>query len=176
MAEYTWDDIIIDPKDPRLEIRAEYFYGGTPKRCLYHAYSGINIATYSGVYDDGAYDTFLIDPKECSGDSSCACLIRKKEPEKKYVPFDLSKEEVREKLRNRWVKSNKDSSLFEFQITQFSIVNIFNIDIAVINTPALTIYPEDLLKDYIFIDDNTPCGELVDINSDDGLPEGENDN
>lgn len=169
MAKYTYKDIIIDPEDPRLEIGAEYYFSDYSTSCIEYAKTDNNefLARLESICSN----------QKClfnmGGETQWACLIRKKESEKKYVPFDLSKEEVREKLRGRWVKSNKDSSLFEFQITQFSIVNISNTDIVVINTAVLTVYPEDLLKDYIFIDDNTPCGELVDITSDDGLSEGE---
>ena len=34
-------------------------------------------------------------------------FIRKKEPEKKYVPFDLSKEEDRDALRGKWVRDSR---------------------------------------------------------------------
>lgn len=170
MAEYTYKDIITDPEDPRLEIGAEYFFGDDPYAVLIDARNSNLTGKLVTASESNGYRPFKVNLY-----NSCySCLIRKKEPQ--YVPFDLSKEEVREKLRGRWVKSNKDSSLFEFQITQFSVVNILNHDIAVINTAVSAVYPEDLLKDYIFIDDNTPCGELIDITSDDGLSEGENDN
>lgn len=170
MAEYTYADVIINPNDPRIEVGKKYYYNSNPFDVLDDANNGV----FTGILKDVIEDSNK--PFQTESGNCWSCIIRKKEPEKKYVPFDLNREEVREKLRGRWVKSNRDSGFFEFQITQFSMTNILNTDIVVINTAKFTVDSEELLRDYVFIDDGTPCGELVDTTSDGSLPGGENDN
>lgn len=37
MSEYTYADVIIDPKDERVKIGEQYYTGGTPTEVLNHA-------------------------------------------------------------------------------------------------------------------------------------------
>ena len=168
MAKYTYEDIIINPEDPRLEIGAEYYYCDNPTYCLHSANNNdvIHLAGLENVYPN-IKEPFFID------DIYSICIIRKKEPEKKYVPFDLGKEEVRESLMMKKI-INKDC-FSEEVIWRF--MNVLsdaekNTREWIINN---SIHENDLLKHWTF-SDGTPCGELEDITSDDGLSEGENDN
>ena len=75
-----------------------------------------------------------------------------KEMMRKYTPFDLSKKEVRNKLRNRWIVRNDKTE--EFQITKFRkdpVSNGWYID---------TCNSIDLLVNFTFLD-GSPCGEKV---------------
>lgn len=229
MAEYTYKDVIIDPKDPRVEFGAEYYRADFPKWVVDIANNDRN---YFGVLE--SIDTknpqtpFVV--KTGSDCNSWACIIRKKElsyakrqekwikendlkigdlvrvtreaeddedgwgiswakgmstfvgnlanvknidepfgillsngnvsyffpyfvlekVELKYVPFDLSKEEDRAKLRGAWIKY-KFTSGYEYQIIA-------------VNTDRLFVYrdehtPASLLEKCLFLD-GTPCGKL----------------
>ena len=104
MPEYTYKDVIIDPNDPRVEIGVEYYCDRTPKGCLSCTKKGNHIYKLSHIFTEGEYDTFVA-VDSCGDSYSFPCIIRKKEPEKKYVPFDLSKEEDRQVLRDIWIKN-----------------------------------------------------------------------
>lgn len=147
MAEYTYKDVIIDPEDPRVEIGKEYYFGENPASVISRArrdakdYKG----TLTMIHEDWD-DPFLDD-----GAFRYPCIIRTKEIEKKYVPFDLSLEEDRAKLRGAWIKYQFAPG-YEYQITG-------------VETDRLFVYgdehtPESLLKKCLFID-GTPCGKLV---------------
>lgn len=82
------------------------------------------------------------------------------EPKKKYVPFDLSKEEDRAFLRGKWVRSKNPDVFHEFAITQFVRMNNKNQDIKVKASNECTYFAEELLYDYEFLD-GTPCGKEV---------------
>lgn len=168
MAKYTYEDIIINPEDPRLEIGAEYYYCYNPLYCLLRANNNevAHLAVLEKVYPN-IKEPFFID------DVYSICIIRKKEPEKKYVQFDLSRPEVRESLMMKKIINKDDFS--EEVIWRF--MNVLsdaeeNTREWIINN---SIHENDLLKHWTF-SDGTPCGELVDITSDDGLSGGKNDN
>ena len=92
MAEYTYEDIIMNPNDPRLEgaIGKECYFADYPKLLLENARSNSSTicsyrlreicknAKYPFVDKDGHTWTLII--------------IKKEEPKPKYVPFE-SKEE-----------------------------------------------------------------------------------
>ena len=167
MAKYTYNDIIIDPEDPRLEIGAEYYYCGNPIYCLHRANNNdvAHLAGLEKVYPN-IKEPFFID------DTYSICIIRKKEPEKKYVPFDLSKPEARDKLRFKYLIQLKiDSSLPEERL-----VLGFSMDAVIIGGYDLNCFDgHELLENFTFLD-GSPCGELVEITEDDNLSEAGNDN
>lgn len=100
---YSYADVIIDPDDPRVEIGREYWFGDVPGELLSH--SNKDKPNCHGVLhdvgEDGEFYPFCV----CVDGVNyieAACLIRKKESEKRYIPFDLSKPEVRDSLRGKW--------------------------------------------------------------------------
>ena len=152
MAEYTYKDVIIDPNDPRVEVGKgkEYYFGCLPRDVLEEA--NTNSSLIGELKEIRKENNF---PFVFMGFSDGrSCIIRKKEPEKKYVPFDLSKEEDREKLRGAWVR-HKNSG------REYAITGLY-LD----ETPPYVevndngYEPEYLLEEYEFID-GTPCGKLV---------------
>ena len=150
MAEYTYKDVIIDPEDPRVEIGKEYYFGDNPAEVLRHARKDKDASVLQSVEKDWD-DPFI----ENLGYRSI-CIIRKKEPDKRYVPFDLSLEEDRAKLRGAWVRE-KDSGC------ECSITGLFLDE----KPPYVEISDEGysseyLLEAYEFID-GTPCGKLVEV-------------
>lgn len=147
MSEYTYKDVIIDPEDPRVEIGKEYFFGTGPSQLLW----GVLSANWGAiplvkVYKDApSRDPFYNDS------ASFQCIIRKKEPEKRYVPFDLSKEEDRNCLKGKWIKRIDTGD--EDLIISFS-------DDSTFIAPDQYWSAEKLLSLYVF-EDGTPCGRLV---------------
>lgn len=80
------------------------------------------------------------------------------EPEKKYVPFDLSDPEVRKSLRGRWVveKNSNPQEPVEGLIVGFESFRGYWVQISQRNA----IQANELLKCWVF-DDGTPCGKEV---------------
>lgn len=144
MAEYTYADVIIDPEDPRVEIGKEYYFGDNPAEVLRHARKDKDASVLQSVEKDWD-DPFI----ENLG-YRYICLIRKKEPEKKYVPFDLSKEEDRARLRGAWVRI-KDYPNIENQIIGMNAEYVFLGNKEAISKGAL-------LLSYEFVD-GSPCGK-----------------
>lgn len=146
--KYTYEDVIIDPEDPRVEIGKEYYLNDIPSVLLREAREGVGSRILKDVQkdQDSPFVSFL--------GYSYNCLIRKKEPEKRYVPFDLSNEEDRAKLRGAWIKV-KYGNYREYQIISLSSEIIY-----CGHTRDLGFSPISLLEAFEFVD-GTPCGKLV---------------
>lgn len=150
MAEYTYADVIIDPDDPRVEIGKEYYFGDNPTSLLYGVQHNWPIRKLEDVSNQAP----SISPFY-NGSSFFACLIRKKEPVKKYVPFDLSKEEDRARLRGAWVR-HKQNPERENLITGLGDETV---DFAVY-FGDVAVGTGVLLENFEFVD-GSPCGKLV---------------
>lgn len=150
--KYTYADVIIDPDDPRVEIGKEYYFGNNPILVIRYAKQDSKISNHDGVLREVQGDSDL--PFVDDVGFLFPCIIRKKEPEKKYVPFDLSNEEDRAKLRGAWIRE-KDSG------RERSITGLFLDE----KPPYVEISDEGysseyLLENYEFVD-GSPCGKLV---------------
>ena len=150
MAEkYTYKDVIIDPEDPRVEIGKEYYFGDFPKEALEYANKNGRGALLEDI-DLVSNFPFLME----NFDESAPCLIRKKEAKKKYVPFDLDDPIVRQNLKLKWIrrKDNSETKLiWWFWRNSFDGKWVIDEDIAT----------EELLSDWVFDSDGSPCGKLV---------------
>ena len=144
--KYTYADVIIDPNDLRVEIGKEYYFGDSPAEVLRHARKDKDAEVLQRVEKDWD-DPFI----ENLGYRSI-CIIRKKEPKKKYVPFDLSKEEDRARLRGAWVRV-KERTSWEEQITSLNSIFIF-----LGRDGEDGIKPDYLFNHYEFVD-GSPCGK-----------------
>lgn len=162
MAEYTYKDVIIDPEDPRVEIGKEYYAATSIGGALKSANEGKRtlIARLVAVNRDPTRTIITSKPFSFSylsgtgGDTDF--LIRKKEPEKKYVPFDLSKEEDRDYLRGKWIISTSG----EYQISGFRSFDGEDGEEWMVATTTVDITPESLCSLWRF-DDGSPCGKLA---------------
>ena len=151
--KYTYQDVIIDPNDPRVEIGAEYYFSNFPADCL-----GLANSEETDPFAFGTLkkiDKDLVSPFSLKGGKFFCCMIRKKVSEGKYIPFDLSKPEVRKKLRGAWI-GIKDYPLIEYQITSLNKAYVFCL------AQKEGIGPDQLLMFYQFVD-GSPCGELEEI-------------
>lgn len=163
MDKYSYKDVIIDPADPRVEIGKEYWFGDAPGELL--ANSNKDKPNCHGVLhdvgEDGEFYPFCV----CVDGVNyieAACLIRKKEPEKKYVPFDLSKPEVRDSLRGKWIRRKpytfNPSYCLEVTIDCFEQVDEGAEGVDSIYWTANGINSHELFEDWTFLD-GTPCGQ-----------------
>ncbi len=150
--KYTYEDIIINPEDERLKgaIGKEVYYDDKPILAVQYANQNVKTGTLIRLNKKGEQFPFCVQRREVEDKFNYVCIIIKKEPEVKYVPFDLSKKEVRDTLRVKWVKHSNTGN--EYQITQFSCRN--NVWTAIANTG------EELLKYFTFLD-GTPVGKKV---------------
>lgn len=148
--KYTYADVIIDPNDPRVEIGKEYYFEDTAMEVLELAQDNVGSSILEEIYESSNF------PFKFKGvTDGYACLIRKKEPEKKYVPFDLSKEEDRARLRGAWVR-HKQNPERENLITGLGDETV---DFAVY-FGDVAVGTGVLLENFEFVD-GSPCGKLV---------------
>lgn len=146
--EYTYADVIIDPNDKRVKIREKYYMGGTPNGILEIANKANELFTDILIDIDDKDDFPFIGG---SSHGYYCCLIKPKESQVKYAPYDLSKKEVRDKLRGKWVKSKDCGS--EFLISAFELRNDGKSLIQGYTSKSF-------LESFTFLD-GTPCGEKV---------------
>ena len=151
--EYTYADVIIDPNDLRVEIGKEYWCGATAWGVLDSANNGHRSFPLLDVRRSDNKPFIL---SSVNSDAFTEpCIIRKKEPKKKYVPFDLSKEEDRARLRGAWVR-HKQNPERENLITGLGDETV---DFAVY-FGDLAVGTGALLENFEFVD-GSPCGNLV---------------
>ena len=146
--KYTYANIIIDPNDKRLEgaIGKEVYYDDTPFDVLQDANKNGEVGIFSKI-DKTQDNGYPFSVNTGNNEIGYCCIIIKKEPEVKYVPFDLSKKEDRDFLRGKWVRYKMTGD--EYQITSLS------------SNLAIGITGEELLKYYTFLD-GSPVGKKED--------------
>ena len=179
MAEYTYEDIIMDPEDPRLEgaIGKECYFSDYPKQLLNGARN--NSPEYldclTDIIKEGAC-TFV----DKNGSGWILIIIKKEEPKPEYVPFENAEEflnaydytnhsvengSVENKLINYggiWLKDNEiDAYCMVTEIWDTGVV-IGNKNITIGETTVFNDITswDELLEDCTFID-GTPCGKEV---------------
>ena len=149
--KYTYEDIIINPEDKRLEgaIGKEVYYNDLPFDVLQDANKNGEVGIFSEI--DKAQDSgYPFSVNTGNNEVVFSCIIIKKEPTVKYVPFDLSKKEDRDFLRGKWVK--KKDTEDEYQLTLFTHVGYLWL--------ALANNGQDFYDYFTFLD-GTPVGKKV---------------
>ena len=182
MAEYTYEDIIMDPEDPRLEgaIGKECYFSDYPKQLLNGARN--NSPEYLDCLTDIRKEeacTFV----DKNGSGWILIIIKKEEPKPKYVPFESKWEFIESYMDNRsnheyldhqisclggiWLK-DKDREGAYFMVTE-----IWNYGVVVGDSNMNTTKDGDeyftmngvtewkkLFMEYTFLD-GSPCGKEV---------------
>ena len=146
---YTYDDIITTKDIATGKVKKEDiigkqgWFGDTLDDMLVIAGTGFETKELRDV------DTtqFYFNDK-----SGSYFFLPKKETEKKYVPFDLSNEEDRAKLRGAWVRPKDCYPNVDHLIRGISNITVWFGD-SYLTAP-------ELLNEYEFID-GSPCGKLV---------------
>ena len=184
MAEYTYEDIIMDPEDPRLEgaIGKECYFSDYPKQLLNGARN--NSPEYldclTDIRKEGAC-TFV----DKNGSAWTLIIIKKEEPKPKpkYVPFKnitefldaygsapgcLNEEAYFLSNHGMWLK-DKDRKGAYFMVTEIWKEGVVVSDIKMKTTKEgndeyyttnETTEWKELLRDYTFLD-GSPCGKEV---------------
>ena len=168
MAEYTFENLIMNPETPGLEslIGKKVYSGTAPLDCLKRANKDYEVGILREIRKD-CLCPFLVEVPN-GMIFNYVCIIPKKEEQKsKYVPFQdgreffnsyLSVESRLEKedhfLSNHgiWLKRRESDDLF-------MVVDIWN-DGVVIGSNQFTTSWNDLSNDYTFLD-SSPCGRLM---------------
>ena len=179
MTEYTYEDIIMDPEDPRLEgaIGKECFFSDYPKQLLNGARN--NSPEYLDCLTDirkEAACTFV----DKNGSGWILIIIKKEEPKPEYVPFENAEEflnaydytnhsiengSVENKLINYggiWLKDNEIDAYCMVTEIWVTAVVIGNKNITIGETTVFNDITswDELLEDCTFID-GKPCGKEV---------------
>ena len=163
MAEYTYNDIIIDPESEEAKnaIGKEVYYTNWPMDLLKFAIEdkGKGILTIASGLGFLVNDTFW----QC-------IIVKKEDPKPKYVPFESAGEftdaydcanysvkngTVENKLLSYggvWLKGKVSG--FYYMVAEIRS------DGVVLAGDQDVIFWSELLKDYVFID-GSPCGRLV---------------
>lgn len=63
MARYTYEDVIIDPNDPRVEIGETYYFALGAQACIDYANRGVRKRTLERI-DESLYNPFIGDEKD----------------------------------------------------------------------------------------------------------------
>ena len=137
---YTDDDIISSSNDPRLKTaigKLVYFHDDR-ESVLCNANNDVAIGTLTSIDKGYGSSVFFIN----SVLHWKYIIIKKDQPENKYIPFDLSLDEDKAALRNRWVKSKHTS--IESVVTGFTSSNVC------LGVSSYT--PSTLFRNFTFLD------------------------
>ena len=162
MAEYTYEDIIMDPEDPRLEgaIGKVCYFSDYPKNALYYARNNSTVDRLKSINKESACP-FVDEHK-----ASWAVAIIKKEEPKKYVPFkdrdefieyyllkatNLFKHKL-ESLGGIWLRYKEEDVLY--------MVTEIRRDGVITGSDQLSMDWDKLLEYFTFLD-GSPCGKLA---------------
>ena len=179
MAEYTYEDIIMDPEDPRLEgaIGKVCYFSDYPKNALYYARNNSTVDRLKSINKESACP--FVDEHKASW---AVAIIEKEEP-KKYVPFESIKEFV-----DSYTESREEAEFGSFEDklyrcgmwleekatgSYYIVTELFGDGVVIgdskmettkegddyVTINRLTTWDE-LLRDYCFLD-GTPCGKEV---------------
>ena len=162
MAEYTYEDIIMDPEDPRLEgaIGKVCYFSDYPKNALYYARNNSTVDRLKSINKESACP--FVDEHKASW---AVAIIKKEEPKPKpkYVPFEnvtefldayrnapgcLNEEDYFLSNHGIWLK-DKTSKAY------YMVTKIWDI-----GDDSDEISWKELLEYYTFLD-GSPCGKEV---------------
>ena len=168
MAEYTFENLIMNPETPGLEslIGKKVYSGTAPLDCLKRANKDYEVGILREIRKD-CLCPFLVEVPNGMIFNYVCIIPKKEEPKPRYVPFEngleffnsyLSVESRLEKedhfLSNHgiWLKRRESDDLF-------MVVDIWD-DGVVIGSNQFTTSWNDLSNDYTFLD-SSPCGRLM---------------
>ena len=168
MAEYTYEDIIMDPEDPRLEgaIGKECYFSDYPKKLLDSARNNSSgyLDCLTNIIKEGVCP--FVDKK---GYGRTLIIIKKEEPKPKpkYVPFE-NVTEFLDAYRSApgclneedYFLSNHGIWLMDCENGDYFLVTEIWGDGVVLGSNQETTRWDDLLEDFIFLD-GSPCGKEV---------------
>ena len=166
MSEYTYEDIIMDPNDPRLEgaIGKECYLSDYPREALKHAINHTIKYRLKSINKEEICP-FVDDEDE---DNWACIIIKKEEPKPEFMPFKniseflnayrsvaswLGEQDLYLNNRGIWLKDKDIDDVF------YIVTEIWK-DGVVLGSDQSTTKWDDLLFGYTFLD-GTPCGRFV---------------
>ena len=162
MIEYTYEDIIMDPYDPRLEnaIGKECYLSDYPREALKHAINHTIKYRLKSINKEEICP-FVDDEDE---DNWAFIIIKKEEPKPRYVPFK-SKEEFIESYHyhDNSKYSETDDILLNYGVwlkLNELYVLVTCISDEYIKTFESCYFWNELLENFEFLD-GSPCGKEV---------------
>lgn len=164
MAEYTYEDIIMDPNDPRLEgaIGKECYLSDFPKIVLDVARSNSTVDRLKRIEKEKACP-FVNEEEESNW---AVIIIKKEEPKPEFMPFKniseflnayrsvaswLGEQDLYLNNRGIWLKDKDIDDVF------YIVTKIWK-DGVVLGSDQSTTKWDDLLCGYTFLD-SSPCGK-----------------
>ena len=175
MAEYTYEDIIMDPEDPRLEgvIGKECYFSDYPKKLLDSARNNSSgyLDCLTNIIKEGVCP--FVDKK---GYGRTLIIIKKEEPKPEYIPFESVEEFLDEyflnkekyttgiilKLEGIWLREKETGALcMATEIWDEGLV-IGDTKLTISGTDVFndTTDWDELFSKYSLID-GTPCGKKI---------------
>lgn len=166
MAEYTFENLIMNPETPGLErlIEKKVYYGTAPLDCLKRANKDYEVGILREIRKD-CLCPFLVEVPN-GMIFNYVCIIPKKEESKpEYIPFQDGREffnsylSIESRLEKEdYFLSNHGIWLMDCENGDyFMVTEIWN-DGVVLGSNQTTTHWDDLLEDFIFLD-GTPCGK-----------------
>ena len=166
MAEYTYEDIIMDPNDPRLEgaIGKECYVSDFPKIALNNARDNLIPDRLKRIAKEETCP--FVDEEE--EDNWAVIILKKEEPKPEFMPFKniseflnayrsvaswLGEQDLYLNNRGIWLKDKDIDDVF------YIVTEIWK-DGVVLGSDQSTTKWDDLLFGYTFLD-GTPCGRFV---------------
>ena len=169
MAEYVFENLIINPEIPGLErlIEKKVYYGTAPLDCLKRANKDYEVGILKEIRKD-CLCPFLVEVPN-GMIFNYVCIIPKKEepkPKPKYVPFQDGREFFNSYLsvESRLEKEDYFLSNHGIWLKDKDIDDVFYIvteiwkDGVVLGSDQSTTKWDDLLCGYTFLD-SSPCGK-----------------
>ena len=163
MAEYTYEDIIIDPnsEEAKNAVGKICYFSNSPRNILSDIYRKSAVEGILTNMDDGYFEV------DNEGYWDCI-IVKKEEPKPKYVPFESKEEfieafhyhdnanysETEDILMNygMWLKDKNSHEIF-------LVTGVFNQSIHICDFDSDESWGE-LLNEFTFLD-GTPCGKEV---------------
>ena len=163
MAEYTYEDIIMDPDDPRLKgaIGKECYFSDYPKNLLLMARKKLSGNPFCLKEIFKAGPSPFIDE---NGHGWCLIIVKKEEPKPKYVPFESAEEFIDAfHYHDNANYSETDDILLNYgmwlKLNELYVL-VTCISDEYIKTFESCYFWNELLENFEFLD-GSPCGKEV---------------
>ena len=175
MAEYVFEDLIINPKKPGLEslIGKEVYCNDVPLACLDHANEHRRAGILREVREDSTDYPFRVETPEGEVLGFVCIIPKKNEPKPEYAPFESMEEFVKkyEEVRDIVAFGSFEDSLlrcglwlktydFNTKKPMYAHVSRITCEGIQISDDFFITWEDLLLQGFLFLNDS-PCGKLA---------------
>ena len=175
MAEYVFEELIINPKKPGLEslIGKEVYCNDVPLACLDHANEHRRAGILREVREDSTDYPFRVETPEGEVLGFVCIIPKKNEPKPEYAPFESMEEFVKkyEEVRDIVAFGSFEDSLlrcglwlktydFNTKKPMYAHVSRITCEGIQISDDFFITWEDLLLQGFLFLNDS-PCGKLA---------------